>query len=118
MAKPGFKPGVPPQARDLRTSLHTGATVIAVLSGICAIAAFAAGSPLQFGIALALFGAGWIATDFIEWTVEHERESAARRCAVPVARLNPGYGSCRVVYVDGGEHFSRAAPRVVERLAA
>ncbi len=110
-------PGIPPQARDPRmTTLHTGAIAIAVLSGTCALVAFAVGSPLQFGVALALCGAAWIAADFIEWTVEHD--GAARRCAVPVARLTPGYGPCRVVFVGGDECFSRPAPRAGTGLAA
>ncbi len=93
-------PGIPPQARDPRmTILQTGAIAIAILSGLCALVALAAGSPLQFGVALALCGAGWIGADFIEWTVE--RECAARRCAVPVARLNPGSGSGHVVFIVG-----------------
>lgn len=112
-------PGVPPQARDPRvTTLHAGALIIAVVSGICALVALAAGSPLQFGVALALFGAGWIAADFIERAVERERERADRRYAVAVPRPIPGHRSCRVVYVGRGEHFSRAVPRAGARLAA
>ena len=91
------------------TTLHTIAITIAVLSGTYALVALVAGSPLEFGVALALCGAGWITADFIERTVERER--AARRCAVPAARLNPGYRSCHVVFVGAGEHFSRQAPR-------
>ena len=110
-------PGIPPQARDPRmTTLHIGAITIAVLSGAYALVALVAGSPLEFGVALALCGAGWIAADFIEWTVEVER--AARRCAVPVARLNPGYGPCHVVFVGAREHSSRPAPRAGTRSAA
>ena len=99
-------PGIPPQARDPRmTTLHTGAIASAIVSGTYALVALIAGSPLEFGVALALWGAWWIAVDFIEWTVERER--AARRCAVSAARLDPGYGSCRVAFVGGGEYFSR-----------
>lgn len=104
-------PGIPPQGRDRHTTtLYTAAVTVTVVSGICALVALAAGSPLQFGIALALFGAGWIATDFIQTTVERQRERAAIRCAVPVARPNPGYGSCRVLYVGGGRRVSHPAP--------
>ncbi len=111
------KPGIPSQVQDPRvTTLYAGALVIAVVSGICALVALAAGSPLQFGVALALFGAGWIAADFIERTVERER--AARRCAVPASWPIPSYGSCRVVYVGRGEHFSPPAPRAGTGLAA
>jgi hypothetical protein len=74
------------------------------------------GSPLEFGVALALCGAAWIAADFIERTVDRER--AARRRAVPAARLNPGYGSCHAVFVGAGEYSSRPALRAGTRSAA
>ncbi len=112
-------PGIPPQVRYPHvTTLHAGVVIIAIVSGICALVALAAGSPLQFGVALALFGAAWIAADFIESTVERERERGAQRYAVPAARLHPGYGSRRVVYVGGGERFSRPAPHTGNGLAA
>jgi len=61
-------PGIAQQARDPRvTALHASALTIAVLSGTCALVALVAGSPLEFGVALALCGAGWIAADFIDW---------------------------------------------------
>ena len=112
-------PGIPPQARDPRmTTLHTGAITSAILSGACALVALVVGSPLEFGVALALCGAAWIAADFIERTVERERERAARRRAVPAARLNPGYGSCHAVFVGAGEYSSRPALRAGTRSAA
>lgn len=111
--------GMPPQARDPHmTTLHTAAVAIAVVSGICALVALAAGSPLQFGVALALFGTGWIAADFIESSAQRGQERAAHWCAVPVARPNPRYGSCRVVYVGGAEHFSQPVSRAGTELAA
>ncbi|MGB8387582.1 MAG: hypothetical protein WCE76_07025 [Mycobacterium sp.] len=100
------------------TALHAGAITIAVLSGICALAALAAGSPLEFGVALALFGVGWIAADFIEWTIERDRERAARRGALPAARSYPDHNPCHVVFIGRGAHFSRPAPRAVSRSAA
>ena len=110
-------PGIPPQARGPRmTTLHTGAITIAILSGTYALVALVAGSPLEFGVALALCGAGWIAADFSECTVERER--AARRCAAPAARLNPGYGSCHVVFVGAGDYSSRPVLRAGTRSAA
>jgi len=117
MAELGIKPGIPPQARDPRmTTLHAGAVAIAFLSGTLALVALAVGSPLQFGVALASCAAGWIAADFVESTAERQR--AARRCAVPATRLNPGYESGRVVYVGRPEHFSRPSPRAETVLAA
>lgn len=102
-------PGIPPQARDPRmTILHIGAIASAIVSGSYALVALVAGPPVEFGVALALCGAWWIAADFIEWTVEGER--AARRRAVSAVRLNPGYGSCRVVFVGAGESSWRPAP--------
>ena len=98
------------------TTLRLGATTVAFLSGVLALVALAVGSPLQFGVALASCGAGWIAADFIRWTVEYER--AARRCAVPVARLSPGYPSSHVVYIGGGACSSHATHRSESALAA
>jgi len=73
--------------------LHTAAMALAAVAGCCALAALIAGSPLQFGIALALCGAGWIAVDFIDRTPDR----APRRCPVPAVR---------VVYIGGREQFS------------
>ena len=118
MTRPDLKPGIPRQARDPRViPLYAGTIVVAVVSGICALVALAAGSPLQFGVALALFGAGWIAADFIERTVERGQERFARRCVVAVAPV-PAYRPSRVVYAGRCEHFSRPAPRVASKLAA
>lgn len=88
---PDFKPAMPRQARDPRmTLLYAGTLAVAVVSGICALVALAAGSPLQFGVTSAVFGAGWIATDFIERTTERGQERFARQCVVaqPVPRLS------------------------------
>ncbi len=119
MTKPGFQSGVPRQARDPRVApLYAGTLVVAVVSGICALVALATGSPLQFGVALALFGAGWIAADFMERTVERGQERFAGRCVVAVARPAPAYRPSRVVYAGSCERFSRPAPRVVSKFAA
>jgi hypothetical protein len=110
-------PGIPQQPQQPgMTALHTGAIVAAILSGICAAVALVAGTPFQFGAALALCGAGWIVADFIEWT--DERERALRRCAVLAGRPAPGSGSCHAAYVGGGEYFSRPAHRAGTGLAA
>ncbi|OBF72795.1 hypothetical protein A5750_01815 [Mycobacterium sp. 852002-51613_SCH5001154] len=119
MTTPDFKPAISRQAPDPRvTLLYAGTLVVAVVSGICALVALAAGSPLQFGISAAVFGASWIATDFIERTVARGRERFARRCEITVGRSVPGYRPSRVVYTGDYEHFSRPAPRVVSKLAA
>ena len=91
------------------TTFHTGAIVIAILSGSYALVALLVGSPLEFGVALALCGACWVAAHFIEWTVERER--AARGGIVLAAPLNSGYGSSHAVFVGAGEYFARRAPR-------
>ncbi|OJZ67944.1 hypothetical protein BRW65_25785 [Mycobacterium paraffinicum] len=106
-------------ARDPRvTLLYLGTLLVAVVSGICALTALAAGSPLQFGVASALFGAGWIATDVIERTAERGQERHVRPHAVTVTRHVPTYRPSRVVYTGRCEHFSRSAPRIASRLAA
>lgn len=103
MAMSVVNPGIRPRGRDPRmTILHAGAMTIAVLSGTYALVALFAGSPLEFGVALALCGAGWIAADFIEWTLEWQR--AARSRPVPPARPQPGYGSDHLVFVGAGEY--------------
>ncbi|WP_322858885.1 hypothetical protein U8D42_06075 [Mycobacterium europaeum] len=105
--------------QDLRVSpLYAGMVVTTVVSGICALAALAAGSPLQFGVALALFGAGWIAADFIQRTLDPGQQRFTRRCDVTVARPVPAYRPSRVVYAGHCEHFSRPAPPVVSKFAA
>jgi hypothetical protein len=110
-------PGIAQQARDPRvTALHASALTIAVLSGTCALVALVAGSPLEFGVALALCAAGWIVADFIEWTVEEDY--ADRRCAIPAARIGPGYGSPRVLFIGSGECSSRPTHRAGIRPAA
>jgi uncharacterized membrane protein len=48
------------------TTLHICAITLSVVSGTCALVALAAGSPLEFGVALALSAAWLIAADFIE----------------------------------------------------
>ncbi|WP_102417160.1 hypothetical protein [Mycobacterium sp. 4858] len=103
---------------ELRVSpLYAGTVVVAVVSGICALAALAAGSPLQFGVALAIFAAGWIAADFIERAAAPGQQRLAR-CEVTVAPPLPAYRPSRVVHAGQCEHFSRPAPRVVSKFAA
>lgn len=102
--------------RDPRvTLLYVGALAVAGVSGICALAALATGSPLQFGVAAALFGAGWIAADFIERTVGRGHASFARQHAVTAVRHAPTYRPSRVVYAGRCEHFTL---RATSKLAA
>ncbi len=96
--------------------VYIGAVMLTVVSSACALAALAVGSPLQFGVALALCAAGWIATDFAQRTVEPTQFT--RRCAVVRVRVNPGHGSGRVVYAGGHARFARPVPSTVTQLAA
>ena len=105
--------GLPMHSHAARMAVYAGALTTATLSGICALAALAAGTPFEFGVALALCGAGWVVADFVGWTAEHNRERAARRRAVPAPRIH-GYRPSRVVVVGG--QLSRPAPR--DKLAA
>ncbi len=81
MASPG---GAQQANRPRVTALHVSALTIVVLAGACAMVALVAGSPLEFGGALAVSGAGWIAADFIEWMAADEHCDS--RCAIPAAR--------------------------------
>ncbi len=110
-------PDITKQARDPRvTALHASALTIAVVSGSYALVALVAGSPLEFGVALALCAAGCVADDFIEWTVEEFY--ADRRRAIPAAGIGPGYGFPRVVVIGSGEFSSRPTHRAGIRQAA
>ena len=92
------------QGRPLM-AFHTGAIVVASVSGLYALVALFLGSPLEFGAALALCGACWVAADFIGWT--GKREVAAGRRPAPAALLSTGCGSSYPVRVGGDEYVSR-----------
>jgi uncharacterized membrane protein len=80
-------PGIPSRTRHPRpTTLHICAITLSVVSGTYALVALAAGSPLEFGVAVAFCAAWLIAADFIETNVEREREHAARGYAVPASQ--------------------------------
>lgn len=92
--------GVPSQTRYACSStLHICAFTVVVVAGTCAAVALIAGSPLEFGIAMALC-AGWlVVVDFIESNLESQR--AVSRREVPAAQRSPAYDSCRVVFGRG-----------------
>ncbi|MCV7329586.1 hypothetical protein [Mycobacterium cookii] len=68
------------------------------MSGACALVALTAGSPLEFGIAVAFCAAWLIAADFIESGVERDRERAARKHATPPAHRTPTYNPSHVIF--------------------
>lgn len=119
MAEPG-KPAIRPQTRATRTTTrHTAAVAGAVLSGFGALVAFVFGSPLDFGIALALCGTCWIAADFIEWTARSEHsERVAPQAAGPALPLGTGCAAGHVVFVAAPQGRWRPEPRSEISLAA
>lgn len=69
--------------------IHASAVAVAFVSGTFALAAMLVGTPTQFGVALALCGAGWIVTHFAERLAE--QDLAQRRRLAPAADLVNGY---------------------------
>ncbi|GFM23069.1 DNA translocase ftsK [Mycobacterium sp. PO2] len=59
--------------------IHSAAIMVSVVSGTFALVAMLVGSPLSFGLALALCGTGWIVTHFVERIAEQDRRAARRR---------------------------------------
>ncbi|QFS93314.1 hypothetical protein FIV07_21340 [Mycobacterium sp. THAF192] len=59
--------------------IHSAAIVVSVVSGTFALVAMLVGSPLSFGLALALCGTGWIVTHFVERMAEQDRRATRRR---------------------------------------
>ncbi len=59
--------------------IHSAAIMVSVVSGTFALVAMLVGSPLSFGLALALCGTGWIVTHFVERMAEQDRRAARRR---------------------------------------
>lgn len=55
------------------TYLRYAGITVAIITGSYALAALIIGSPLAFGIALALCGAGWVAAYFAEWDMAGQR---------------------------------------------
>jgi len=59
--------------------VHKAAMVVAIASGTFALVAMLFGSPASFGLALALCGAAWIVTHFVEYLTEQDAVAARRR---------------------------------------
>ena len=59
--------------------IHSAAIMVSVVSGTFALVAMLVGSPLSFGLALALCGTGWIVTHFVERMAEQDRRAARPR---------------------------------------
>lgn len=59
--------------------IHSAAIMASVVSGTFALVAMLVGSPLSFGLALALCGTGWIVTHFVERMAEQDRRAARPR---------------------------------------
>ena len=67
--------------------VHTVAMVVAIASGTFALVAMLFGSPASFGLALALCGAAWIVTHFVEYLTEQDAIAARRRRPRPTRRM-------------------------------
>jgi hypothetical protein len=81
--------------RDNRRSrrialIHASAISLAFVSGTLALVALLLGSPLEFGSALAICGAGWIVAHLAERFAEQERVARRRRRTAP-AHSTPGH---------------------------
>ena len=59
--------------------IRSAAIMVSVVSGTFALVAMLVGSPLSFGLALALCGTGWIVTHFVERMAEQDRRATRRR---------------------------------------
>jgi hypothetical protein len=58
--------------------MHASAIAVAFVSGTFALVALLFGTPMQFGIALALCGVGWIVTHFVERLAEQDLDQRGR----------------------------------------
>ena len=75
--------------RQRYAAMHASAVAVAFVFGTFALVALLVGSPLQFGVSLALCGVGWIATHFVERLADEDL--ARRRRLAPGADLVHGY---------------------------
>ncbi|MHA0288761.1 hypothetical protein ACXYX3_20215 [Mycobacterium sp. C3-094] len=67
--------------------------VAAIASGTFALVAMLFGSPASFGLALALCGAAWIVTHFVEYLTEQDAVAVRRRRPRSAGRVT---GSARL----------------------
>ncbi|OBI53474.1 hypothetical protein A5707_11420 [Mycobacterium kyorinense] len=95
----------PSQTRDPRiTALHFGAVASAIVSGAYALVELAVGTPFEFGVALAMCGAWWIAADYLGRMIGRAR--GARRGDAPSEPRRV----CHVVFAGSSEHSSPSTP--------
>lgn len=66
--------------------IHASAIAVAIASGTFALVAMLVGSPTSFGFALALCGAAWIVTHFVEGLAEQQRRVDNRRRVLSARR--------------------------------
>lgn len=66
--------------------VYSSAIAVAVASGSFALVALLMGSPVAFGLALALCATAWIVTHFVERLVVQARASDRRRRDYPAGR--------------------------------
>ncbi|MBY0443352.1 MAG: hypothetical protein K2Q25_14645 [Mycobacteriaceae bacterium] len=98
--------GFPVPVRGLRaTTAHATATIIAILTGSYALVALLIGSPLEFGLSLAVCSTCWIAAYYVERTVEQEHASARR--IVMRERFAAGDGFDQPLFVGGDAYRPR-----------
>lgn len=101
------RPGIPPQPRDpYLTTIRVGAIASAVVSGALALLAFIFGSPLQFGIAMAVCAGWWIADDLAVSTLGGRQ--TARQRTVAAERPHTNYSAHHPVFT--GKRSPRTEP--------
>ena len=100
-------------------TLRTGATASALICGICAVIAFVFGSPLDFGVTVALGSVFWLVADFLQW------QPRAGRHAGPRLPARPGCGDGQPVVLGADDEpawaepaAAGAQPRIAVELAA
>lgn len=96
----------PMPVRGLRaTTAHAAATIIAILTGCYALVALLTGSPLEFGLSLAVCSACWIAVYYVERTVERAHTYA--RPAAARERFHAAEGFDQPMFVGGDAYRPR-----------
>jgi len=100
--------------RDNRRSrrialIHAGAISFAFASGTCALVALLLGSPLQFGSALAMCGAGWIVAHIAERFAEQQRVGR-RRVLESIRRTAPAHSVPGYLHLGAPVRIDRRSP--------